>query len=306
MPEPKINTIVLRKALQHWDMGTVREITPLAGGHNGQVWLLSSSIEQRIVKFAWDAEPFAAGLRIAEQLETMGFSAGRPIRTRDGALVMHVEGGVIGVMEFVAGASPGLSGEGLRVWGTAMGECHRHLQRISEIPASIARWPWRWLDVNVPHVAERAWLRADVAGATAVAQRAIERGATLGIIHGDGAQVLADPISGRVGVIDWGSAMFGPLLYDVATAYWVIAVEHELGAPGFSSFIDSYREAGPLSGAELAMLPAFVQLRAVVQAFYFAWRCDNYVGSGLQDVSENEIKLDQAKQFLQALKNAAS
>jgi Ser/Thr protein kinase RdoA (MazF antagonist) len=111
--------------------------------------------------------------------------------------------------------------------------------------------------------------------------------------------VIVDPATGQTSVIDWGAAMWGPLLYDVASAYWFSVVEPGLDAPAFDPFVTAYRDAGVIGDHEWRSLPAFVRLRAAVQAFYFAWRCDNDVLVG-HSREQNQAKLGDARRFLES------
>ena len=127
------------------------------------------------------------------------------------------------------------------------------------------------------------------------------RSLTLGIVHGDGAPVLVDAASGQRAVIDWGAAMWGPLLYDVASARWFFQFRDQGDPADFAPFLDAYRDRGPMPAEELGDLDIFVRLRCAVQAFYFAWRIADDVRIGLADPAENRRGLDDAYRAWQQL-----
>jgi Ser/Thr protein kinase RdoA (MazF antagonist) len=127
-----------------------------------------------------------------------------------------------------------------------------------------------------------------------VRRLAAARSLTLGIVHGDGASVLVDAASGQRAVIDWDAAMWGPLLYDVASARWFFQFRDGGDPADFAPFLEAYRERAPMSTDELGALDVFVRLRCAVQAFYFAWRIADDVRTGLADPAENRRGLDDA------------
>jgi homoserine kinase type II len=129
---------------------------------------------------------------------------------------------------------------------------------------------------------------------------------TLGVVHGDGASVLFDAATGTRAVIDWGAAMWGPLLYDVASARWLFQFHHGRDPQDFAPFLAAYRSQAPLPIDELAVLGLFVRLRCVVQAFYFSWRIANNIRTGLADPSANQRGLDTARRSWEQLSAATS
>jgi Ser/Thr protein kinase RdoA (MazF antagonist) len=139
----------------------------------------------------------------------------------------------------------------MRTWGATMALLHRALLRLPHIPAGIRRWPWRWLDHTADHVRSRPWLQKALSIALAETERlTATRNLTLGLIHGDGAPVIIDSSTKRLSVIDWGAAMWGPLLYDIASAYWFSVIERGTNPSLFDPFARAYREAAPLNRAE--------------------------------------------------------
>ena len=264
-----MNKTLLLRLLQNWDLGEVFEIVPLQGGINAETWRLETARGTFAAKFAFDETAFEGGVEIAEQLEFAGFSAGRPVRRRDGSMVLFSPQGALAVTAFVPGSPLDVSNtNGMRIWGSTMALLHRTLLRLPRIPGGVRRWPWRWLDPEADHVTSRPWLRATLRSALSQAERVVTNGnLTLGLIHGDGAPVMLESESQRVSVIDWGAAMWGPLLYDVATAYWFSVIEHGLDPSIFHSFMKAYRETAATKADDWRSLDAFVYLRGVIHGF---------------------------------------
>lgn len=289
---------VLLQSLKNRDVGELFDISPLSGGINSQTWRLNTARGDFVAKFAFDAASFEAGLEIAEQLQLAGLSAGRPIRTRKGSLIIPSPQGALGVLAFNSGTALDLAqAAAMHKWETTMARLHTALLRLRRVPPGIRRWPWRWLDYTADHVRARPWLQNVLISVLSEAEHLTTvRDLTLGIIHGDGAAVIADSSTNRLSVIDWGAVMWGPLLYDIAAAYWLSIIERRCDPLVFQPFAQAYREEGPLSSAEFAYLKLFVRLRGVVLAFYFAWRCDYNVQTGLSGSHDNEHRLKHVRE----------
>lgn len=108
-------------------------------------------------------------------------------------------------------------------------------------------------------------------------------------LHGDpAAEAFLRQPDGEVALIDWGSAMYGPILYDVASA-----VMYTGGRP--DHVVPAYVDQRPELAHEIeAGLDAFLRLRWAVQAGYFAWRCATDVRTGITDPAENHKGLADA------------
>lgn len=100
-----------------------------------------------------------------------------------------------------------------------------------------------------------------------------------------------DPATGRIGVIDWGSAGLGPLLYDVATATMYAGGPEQAG-----EFLDAYASAGVVPFAEIeSALGTLLRFRWAVQADYFAARIAADDRTGLTDPAGNLAGLNDAR-----------
>jgi Ser/Thr protein kinase RdoA (MazF antagonist) len=155
------------------------------------------------------------------------------------------------------------------------------------VPAEADRWPWPWPAAGDEHLAAVPGLAAAVAEAVAAARAAVTRGRlTLGLLHTDPAPTAfrVDGL-GRVGVIDWGQLVWGPLLYDVGSAVVLRRLGDHHGH--LDAFLGAYRRAAPVPAAELADLEPFVRLRWAVQAWWFSWRETNGDQLGLRNPSGN-------------------
>jgi Ser/Thr protein kinase RdoA (MazF antagonist) len=109
-------------------------------------------------------------------------------------------------------------------------------------------------------IAESDWILPMLSAVVAHA-RAAERDCppTVGICYGDGIELLRDPLTGVVGVVDWGAVQRGPLLLD-------IAFQEARFAPGSSTWhvnqaspelLVAYLAEAPVEEHELALLPAY-------------------------------------------------
>ncbi len=111
---------------------------------------------------------------------------------------------------------------------------------------------------------------------------------THGILHGDPAPEAFIAGDGDVGLIDWGAACHGPLLYDVASA-WMYAGELVL---------DAYGRTAPIGAEELAAAGVFRAFRMAVQAWYFSDRIHRHDLTGLAGDAGNDAGLAHARREL--------
>jgi len=293
----------VRSALVAWQLSEPLEIAPIRGGFNSHTWRVACGAELFVAKLDSHIATFEAGLAVAELPERKGFRAGGPVRTSEGVLTVDLDGGALALLRFVRGEAidPGRAAD-LRIWGETMGQMHTLLLSATVVPSGLPRWPWTWLDPAAEYLRE-PWVRPAIERALDDVHRLAEaRPLTLGLVHGDAAPVLVDRATGERGVIDWGAAMWGPLLYDVASARWFFEFEHRHPRSHFAPFLDAYRAAGPLPAGELDGLEVFVRLRCAVQALYFSWRIADDIRTGLADPAENQRGLDRARMAWEQLR----
>ena len=253
----------------------LREPTLLRLAHamNSSTWEVAAGGERYVLKVSSaDAEP---GLHVAACLERQGFRTGAPIRTA------HREGRLAALLRFVGGRP--LSETDVDAVGATLGRAHDLLAGCP-VPDRISRWPWGWLDLGS---IDDAALRS---AATAAVHRAVELAPHLthGTLHGDPAPEAFRRTVDDIGLIDWGAACHGPLLYDVASA-WMYTDERVVAA---------YARTGPLAQEELAHAADFLAFRWAVQAWYFSTRLATADVTGLPNAEGNEEGLADARRGL--------
>jgi Ser/Thr protein kinase RdoA (MazF antagonist) len=237
---------------------------------NSSAWEVRAGRERYVLKVAaLGDEP---GLQAAACLERQGMRAGAPleIAVRDGrlaALLRFVEGRPLGKDDVV-------------IFGAALGRVHRRLAGCP-VPSGMERWPWRWLETDI---IEEPDLRA---AAIAAVDRANDLAGSLthGILHGDPMPEAFIDAEGDIGLIDWGSACHGPLLYDVASAQMYTDPR----------VVDAYSRTGPVDREELAHVPDLFAFRMAVQAWYFSWRTARGDMTGIEGPAGNEEGLAHAR-----------
>jgi Ser/Thr protein kinase RdoA (MazF antagonist) len=216
------------------------------------------------------------------------------VRAADGALSVVVGEVVVALVHHVPGR-PLDPDDPLdqQWWGDALGAAHRALTGFSH-PA-LARF--HWVRPDAAHLDVEDWLRPAVTAAVdAVAKLSVTDQLSYGVLHGDPAPELfrIDVATGRTGLVDWGAAATGPLVYDVASA-----VMH-IGGPGWAAeLIDGYVSAGPVPREEIdAALPTMLQFRYAVQADHFAKRIWAEGSPQFADWAENWAGLHHARELL--------
>jgi Ser/Thr protein kinase RdoA (MazF antagonist) len=232
----------------------------------------------------------------AERLSATGIAAGTPIRAVDGALTVVVGGVGAALLEHVPGR-PLDAADPLdqQWWGDALGAAHRALAEFSH-PAFTR---FHWVRTDAVHLGVEDWVRPAVSAAVdAVAKLCVTDQLSYGVLHGDPAPdaFLLDIDTGRTGLIDWGSAATGPLMYDVASAVMYA------GGPDLAvELLDGYASAGPVPADEIeAALPTMLRFRHAVQADYFARRVWADDRTGIADPAENRTGLAAARALLGA------
>jgi homoserine kinase type II len=218
-----------------------------------------------------------AGLRVATWLEERGQRTGAPIR-------MSVRGDrVVALLRYAEGRGLGASATDVDLIGRTLGCVHSVLAR-APVPAGLDRWPWSFVDTTV---IDEPDLRMAATKAIDVAQQ-LAPTLTHGILHGDPAPEAFLASDGDVALIDWGAACHGPLLYDLASAWFYTD----------ASVVASYARTAPISTNELGATDVFLAFRWAVQAWYFSDRLHRRDLTGLPDSTGNDKGLSDARRAL--------
>ena len=138
----------------------------------------------------------------------------------------------------------------------------------------------------------RDWIRPAVAAVLSEYARLDPDSLTSGLLHSDPAPEAfrIDRSTGVVGLIDWGAALSGPLLYDLASAVMYVG-----GLDRADVLIDAYLASGALPTAEVERgVSTMLRFRWAIQAMYFAWRTVNDDLTGIADGAGNEQGLADA------------
>jgi Ser/Thr protein kinase RdoA (MazF antagonist) len=239
---------------------------------------------------------FESGLAIAEHLDRMGVDAGTPVRAVDGALTALLPAGVLALLRFVDGRPLDAHDPiDQQWWGDRLGAVHRMLAGVTHpgLPS------WHWVRSDAEHLDVEPWCRAAVADAVAALTRLqVTDVLTVGTLHGDPAAeaFLLDRATGRIGIIDWGSCVAGPCLYDLASAVMYAGGPHRAG-----DLIEAYAASGPVPIGEIeAALPVLLRFRWAVQADWYAHRIHVDDRTGIADATENVKGLHDARDALLA------
>ena len=291
---PLDSTIVAARLAADWGLRSVT-LTTHDGGMNSQTWFVATEDARYVAKAVPAARraSFDAGLAAATIVERAGIPAGAPVPTLAGAISVEVEARVLALLRFVAGSA--LEGDSVaerELIGTTLGRVHRALAG-HDLPGAE---PFPWVDPAATHLAIRAWIRPAIEAALSAWSAIPPESLTCAPLHTDPAPEAfrLDPDTGACGLIDWDLGVVAPLLYDLASA------EMYVGGPRFSGpLIAAYVATGALTREEVARgLPALAQLRWAVQADYFAKRIATDDLTGIEDRTENEKGLEDARRSL--------
>jgi homoserine kinase type II len=262
-----------------------------------QTWFVDRGDRRWVAKAVapGDGVQFAGGMAIARRLEQAGIPAGAPVPAADGQLVVRAGDDWLALLTWVPGHE--LTGEDSAeqdLIGTTLANVHRALADYKVETAN----HFHWVDPAAEYLSLRPWLRPAITAALRDLDNARPGGMSSGLLHADPAPgaFRFDPSTGRCGVIDWSYALYGPLLYDLASAVMYVG-----GPDHAQQLIQAYLAQGTLGPAEVQHgLAPMLRFRWAVQANYFAWRIAENNLTGITGPEENEKGLEDARQSLTA------
>jgi homoserine kinase type II len=273
----------LRQALAAWDLGP-HSVEPFGRGMGSRTWLVRVADERFVAKASPGGAQLDRGLEAAEIVtRSTGIRTATPNRTASGELNVPIGDWRLSLLTFVPGRpADERRPDEVRAWARTLARVHNALAGHDELSEGLERLPL--IDITRDHVDIEPWIRPAIEPVLADVMRF--RG-LVGYLHADPAQeaFLMDG-SGAAGVIDWASGWWGPLLYDLGSARMYT------GPDAFPTFLEAYLEDAPIDTSELEL---FVRFRWCVQAYYFAWRIASGDMTGIDDPSENQTGLSDAK-----------
>ena len=279
---------------KEWGLPEAR-LTRLDGGIGSRTWIVDAPGRRWVLKAVAPAlgMNLAGGLAVARRLDQAGIPAGAPEPTRTGDLTAGAGGCRLGLLAWVPGEPLTGADQGeRRLIGSTLGRVHRTLS--GEVVPATQRF--HWVDPAARHLSLRPWLRPAVAAAVAALARPGLRAWSTGLLHADPAPgaFRLDRGTGRCGVIDWSTALYGPLLYDLASAAMFLG-----GLESSAEMTGAYLATGVLSRAETEEgLALMLRFRWAVQADYFARRIAGHDLTGIAGPQDNEKGLEDARRAL--------
>lgn len=276
-----------------WDLPRAR-LARLDGGMSSATWTVDDDGGRWVLKAVpgLQGELLPGGLAVARLLADAGIASGAPRPARGGALTVRAGDSRLGLLAWVPGTALTADSAAEReLLGATLARVH---QVLAGRTVSGTR-PFHWVDPAASHLGLRPWLRPAVTAAVTALDR-LGTGWTTGLLHADPAPEAFrhDPGTGRTGIIDWSTALSGPLLYDLASAVMY------LGGPGrAAAMTQAYLASGVITGAEAARgLDVMLRLRWAVQADIFAGRIAAGDLTGVSGPQENEKGLQDARRAL--------
>ena len=264
-------------------------------GMNSRTWLVNAG-DRRWVAKAVPAEAharFVSGLAVAAIVDAAGIPAGAPEPNADGGTWTAVDGHTLALLRFIPG-DPLVGDDPFeqRLIGSTLARAHRALVGAEGHDAG----RFHWLDAGAPHLDVEPWVRPAVRQAIDAYDALPPASLTSGLLHSDPAPeaFLVDRRTGTCGLIDWDMGLFGPLMYDLASAVMYVG-----GPERASSLLDAYLADGAIPAAEVEhTLAPMLRLRWAVQADYFAGRIRTSDLTGVAGTHENQEGLDDARRAL--------
>lgn len=288
--EPELTTCVRR----HWGLEGVR-VSVHNGGMGSQTWFVDLDDRRLVAKavVSADGRQFTGGMAVAGRLEQAGIPAGAPVPAVGGQLTVNIGDAWLALLTWVPGEP--LTGEDSAdhvLLGRTLAQVHRALTG-HELPGAER---FHWVDPKAGYLSLRPWLRPAIASALDALEAARPDTMAWGLLHADPAPEAFrfDRSADRCGVIDWSTALSGPLLYDLASAVMYVGGPDHAGA-----LVGAYLDEGVLDVTEVEHgLAPMLRFRWAVQANYFAWRIAGNNLTGISGPQENEKGLEDARLFL--------
>ncbi|MHB8598649.1 MAG: phosphotransferase enzyme family protein [Ktedonobacteraceae bacterium] len=299
-----ISDETLLTALKAWDLPEPFTIHQLEGGFTSEVWLVEAKGERFIAKYAHQSQKdFEGGLYAAELAEQHGITSGAPLRTKEGSLSLLVEGPhghtePLALLRFVSGEPLHLSEpDAASLYGHILGRIHRiFLDGLGE--KNIANLFDFLLEEDLGVAAQPGLVRLIHQTVEVTRNYESRHAVTYGVIWGDRMEIVREKETGRVGVIDWGTIEYGPLLFDIALAALWLFPE---GSTAYHEFLLTYFAETPISESELAGLDYYKSLLWARQARYFAYRVAANVMLGDSNPEGNLESLARSRHELEQL-----
>jgi Ser/Thr protein kinase RdoA (MazF antagonist) len=279
---------------RYWGLAGV-QVSVHNGGMGSETWFVDLGARRWVAKAVVEGEgsQFAGGMAIARRLEQVGIPAGAPVPAADGQLVVNVDDASLALLTWVPGlALTGQDDAEQDLIGRMLAQVHRALVGFEVDEAQ----RFHWVDPNADYLALRPWLRPAITAALDALDAARPDRMAWGLLHADPAPEAfrLDPATDRCGVIDWSYALYGPLLYDLASAVMYVG-----GPDHAKTLVRAYLDEGILGATEVRRgLAPMLRFRWAVQASYFAWRIARNNLTGISGPQENEKGLEDARRSL--------
>lgn len=242
-----ISVPVLAACLErYWNLSDVL-VTEHHGGMGSATWFVGHRGERWVAKLVAPVAgiQFAGGLALAQRLDQAGIPSGAPLPAGDGRLAVDVGAGWLALLRWVPGdpLTGGTTAE-RELIGTTLARVHEVLAGCDAGGAQ----HFHWVDPDAGYLSLRPWLRPAVVAALEAFEAADPGGMTWGLLHADPAPdaFRLDQVSGRCGVIDWSYFLYGPLLYDLASAVMYVG-----GPSAGKDLIEAYLRRGTLTAAQV-------------------------------------------------------
>jgi len=279
---------------RYWGLSGV-ELTVHDGGMGSRTWFVGQGGRRWVAKAVepGDGRSFTGGLTIAARLDRAGIPAGAPVPAADGRLAVDTGDAWLALLTWVPGRPlTGQDQAGQELIGSTLAGVHQALAGFEVAQAE----RFHWVDPAAGHLASRPWLRPAITAALDDLDAIGPDALRWGLLHADPAPEAfrLDPATGQCGIIDWSSANYGPLLYDLASAVMYV------GGPSHAeALIQAYQRAELVADAEIERgLMPMLRFRWAVQADYFAGRIAGNNLTGIDGPHDNEKGLADARRHL--------
>ncbi|MGW5689896.1 phosphotransferase enzyme family protein [Streptomyces asiaticus] len=266
---------------------------PVDLGFHSYTYLIGSDSDMYVAKCVPAAQgpKFTSGLKVALVVEDHGIPAGAPLQTVKGevtayhgewcwALLRHLDGGRADENDPVH----------MRRAGETLGAVHTALADTLP-PPDILRWDHLdgMMSAQAPFLDDKPWIQQ----AMREAHETVSGKVTMGLLHSDASMNTFRVKPDSMGLFDWGEVMYGPFLFDVATALSYLDKSVDVGP-----LLQGYMAKSPVPRSELPLIGTLLKFRAAAEAWIYARR--EWVGNDIGNIGDlsNANLLDRARKNL--------
>jgi len=265
----RLDKIVQAALIERWQLSVTR-ISSL-GGRNALNWRIDNPGGSYVAKLIRpgdsDLDQLITGLKVAAAIAAPDLPVPAAVPNSHGSWIDELPEGSLVVLRWIPGG-PLCANKvaDVEAVGTTIALMHDRLAQLDP-PQGVPSWPWSWLSLEALGPEDSG----DIALVRSAVETAREAAPTVGLLHGDPTIANFIDANGVTAVLDWGSVLAGPILYDLAVAQ--LDLTRAGSDPSAVTALErAYLARRPDAAADWQHLPILRRLRCAAEIVYFTSR----------------------------------